>query len=69
MNLSLKNSILESCINPKNVCNCDNNGPVWTSDEGYITDKDVLPVTKLKFGDNGDESEMGFHTLEALECY
>jgi len=59
----------KSCVNPKNVCNCDNNGAVWTSDEGYITDKEVLPVTKLKFGDNGDASEIGFHTLDALECY
>ena len=56
-------------MNPINVCNCDNNGAVWTSDEGYITDKEVLPVTKLKFGDNGDASEIGFHTLDALECY
>ena len=60
---------LESCVKPAQTCNCDNNGLVWTSDEGYITDRKVLPVIKLKFGDNGDSSELGYHSLDALECF
>merc|ERR1712002_943226 len=62
-------SIEKSCANPKNTCNCDSNDLVWRSDEGYITDRTVLPVTKLKFGDNGDANEIAYHTLNALECY
>jgi len=62
-------SIDESCANPKHTCNCDSNDLVWRSDEGYITDRTVLPVTKLKFADSGDGGEVGYHTLGALECY
>lgn len=62
-------SIDKSCVKPAQTCNCDNNGLVWTSDEGYITDRKVLPVIKLKFGDNGDSGEVAYHVLGALECY
>ncbi|XP_006817817.1 uncharacterized protein LOC100377028 [Saccoglossus kowalevskii] len=49
-------------------CNCDNNDNKWRTDEGYLTDKTVLPVTALQFGDSGDNTEEGYHTLGPLTC-
>jgi len=42
--------------------------PAKLSDEGYITSKDVLPVTKLNFGRTLANSSFGIHTLGKLEC-
>ena len=39
-----------SCAGGKN-CNCDANDEVWREDSGYLTDKNTLPVTKLRLGD------------------
>ncbi|XP_070550924.1 uncharacterized protein [Ptychodera flava] len=57
-----------NCDNGVATCSCDNNDNVWRYDEGTITDKDYLPVTKLGFGDTGDSGESGYHTLGALYC-
>ena len=58
-----------SCADPKNGCNCDKNDNVWREDSGLLTDKKHLPVKQLRFGDNGDSSEQGYHTLGKLKCY
>ena len=58
-----------SCSNSGNKCNCDQNGSPETSDEGFLTYKDHLPVTELQFGDAGDSSERGWHTLGPLICW
>ena len=52
-------------------CNCDKNDPTWRQDSGYLTDKNTLPVTELRFGDTGDSSlgEKGYHTLGKLQCW
>ena len=49
-------------------CNCDKNDRVWREDSGYLTDKNTLPVTELRFGDTtgGDK---GYHTLGKLQCW
>ncbi|XP_066272301.1 neurexin-4-like [Branchiostoma lanceolatum] len=52
--------------NPR--CNCDVNDKRWRADEGYLTDKATLPVSRLNFGDTGHEWEQGYHTLGKLEC-
>ncbi|XP_039259674.2 neurexin-4-like isoform X1 [Styela clava] len=57
-----------TCVNNRYKCNCDNNGNVMTRDEGYLTDMAKLPVSKMSFGDAGDPSEYGWHTLGKLEC-
>ncbi|XP_039268365.2 EGF and laminin G domain-containing protein-like [Styela clava] len=57
-----------TCVNNQYKCNCDNNGNVMTQDEGYLTDMEKLPVSKMSFGDAGDPSEYGWHTLGKLEC-
>jgi len=50
-------------------CNCDgNDGSITTSDEGYLTQTDLLPVIKINFGDTGGSGEQGWHTLGPLEC-
>ena len=59
----------QTCHTPSRVCNCNSNDNVWRFDEGYLTDRNVLPVSKLYFGDTGDGSEAGFHTLGKLTCY
>ena len=50
-------------------CNCDVNDNTWREDSGYLTDKNTLPVTELKFGDTGDSNELGYHTLGKLRCW
>ena len=56
-----------SCAGGAN-CNCDKNDYTWREDSGYLTDKDTLPVTQLRFGDTGS-SEKGYHTLGKLQCW
>ena len=31
-------------------CNCDANLPIWAQDIGYITAKDLLPITQVFYG-------------------
>jgi hypothetical protein len=50
-------------------CNCDKNDFTWREDSGYLTDKNTLPVTELRFGDTGHSGEKGYHTLEKLRCW
>ena len=59
----------QTCHPPSRICNCYSNDNVWRSDEGYLTDVDVLPVSKLYFGDTGSHMEAGYHTLGKLTCY
>ena len=50
-------------------CNCDQNKNIWTEDSGYLTDKSTLPVSELRFGDTGSTGEIGYYTLEKLQCW
>ena len=51
-------------------CNCDRNDETWREDSGYLTDKNTLPVSELRFGDAGDPSyESGYHKLGKLRCW
>ncbi|CAB3998485.1 Hypothetical predicted protein [Paramuricea clavata] len=60
----------DSCAGGKE-CNCDKNDGTWREDSGYLTDKNTLPVTELRFGDTGhpDVGEEGYHTLGKLRCW
>ena len=51
------------------ICNCDSNDSKLQEDSGYLTDKNTLPVTQLRFGDTGDSNEYGYHTLGKLRCW
>ncbi|XP_078674647.1 uncharacterized protein LOC144912791 [Branchiostoma floridae x Branchiostoma belcheri] len=52
-------------------CNCDANDRTWREDFGFLSHKNDLPVTQLRFGDTGigHDSEEGYHTLGKLICY
>ncbi len=60
------------CVGGGN-CNCDKNDQAWREDSGYLTDKNTLPVSELRFGDTGDTQypwrEKGYHTLGKLRCW
>ncbi len=51
------------------ICNCDSNDDQLREDSGYLTDKNTLPVTQLRFGDTGESNEYGYHTLGKLRCW
>lgn len=60
----------ETCVNPNMSCNCDiNNEGEQTSDKGYLTIKDHLPIGKMFFGDTLQNGAKGFHTLGEFECF
>ena len=50
-------------------CNCNKNDATWREDSGYLTDKNTLPVTELRFGDTSGAGESGYHTLGKLRCW
>ena len=50
-------------------CNCDKNDYTWREDSGYLTDKNTLPVTELRFGDTNANNNIGYHTLGKLRCW
>ena len=52
------------------ACHCDSNDDSrWLQDAGYISDMDLLPVTRLQFGDTGSPGEEAYFTLGPLRCY
>ena len=57
-----------SCATSGHKCNCDTNDYTWREDSGYLTDKNTLPVTELRFGDTTG-IEAGYHTLGKLRCW
>ncbi|CAK8681317.1 unnamed protein product [Clavelina lepadiformis] len=57
-----------SCRETNRKCNCDSNKGPETSDEGFLTDKNTLPVMEVQIGDNGDNSEIAWHSLGPLIC-
>ncbi len=59
-----------SCAGGGTICNCDKNDQTWREDSGYLTDKNTLPVSEMRFGDADSPSyESGFHTLGKLRCW
>ncbi|EFX63162.1 hypothetical protein DAPPUDRAFT_17597, partial [Daphnia pulex] len=57
-----------NCVDPSVQCNCDSMAPVPLVDDGAITDKNVLPITRLNFGRTQLETSSGVHTLGRFEC-
>ena len=53
---------------PGGTAQCDINDDTWRQSGGTITAASALPVAQLHFGDTGDTSEEGFHTLGPLYC-
>ena len=63
------NTSPRSCVVQRYKCNCDINDNVWRVDEGYLTDKENLPIAEVRFGDAGDSTDnLGYHTVGPLIC-
>ncbi|XP_046640282.1 uncharacterized protein LOC124323313 [Daphnia pulicaria] len=60
--------ISKTCADPNENCNCDAAVPVNLIDEGEITSKESLPITRLNFGRTTPEASSGIHTLGKLKC-
>ena len=58
-----------TCADPTKYCNCKKNYAVWRSDEGLLTDKDSLPMSRLQFADTGQAFEQGYHTVGKFVCF
>lgn len=58
------------CIDPRKWCNCDSRSSEWKMDEGYLREKEHLPVAQLRFGDTGSltDDKKGEFTLGPLIC-
>merc|ERR1719446_408234 len=61
-----------SCSQPvfKSTCNCDAVSfvPLWSSDEGRVTNKDSLPVRSFVYGDFYDQRQEANITVGKLKC-
>ncbi len=62
--------ITNSCAEGGEKCNCDKNDGVWRKDEGYVTKKEILPLTGIAIGDTGNPSysERLLYTIGPLFC-
>ncbi|XP_071825425.1 contactin-associated protein-like 2 isoform X2 [Apostichopus japonicus] len=56
-----------TCSDPNKFCNCDADVSNGLIDEGTISDKDLLPVTRLQFGDVDQGNSASFR-LGKLRC-
>ncbi|XP_046459294.1 uncharacterized protein LOC124205820 [Daphnia pulex] len=57
-----------NCAVSSVMCNCDSLAQRQLSDKGVITDKNILPITRLHFGRTQSQSSSGIHTLGNLTC-
>lgn len=60
--------ITNTCAKSGTVCNCDDNISSWKHDEGYVTEKERLPLIEVRLGDNGNGGEMVIYKIGRLEC-
>ena len=51
------------------ICNCEKNDKVWRQDDGWLTDKEDLPVTAISVSDTGHNKEKARITLGPLTCW
>lgn len=58
------------CLDPSQKCNCDANENTWTSDIGYITNVDMLPISSFHYGplEEGLLGKKANFTIGSLEC-
>ncbi|XP_013412477.1 neurexin-4 [Lingula anatina] len=57
-----------NCVDGRSDCNCNKNDKVLREDEGYFTDKSLLPIEAFYNGDTGHAGEYGYYTIGPLEC-
>ena len=51
------------------ICNCEKNDNEWRQDDGWLIDKEDLPVTAISVRDTGDDNEEAKITLGPLTCW
>ena len=56
------------CITERVTCNCDQAAPQWLSDQGLLTDANVLPVRELSFGGLEFDGQEAQFQLGPLTC-
>ena len=50
------------------LCNCDANVPEWAADDGFITVKEILPLTEVFYGPLLYDIERANFTIGRLKC-
>ena len=58
----------DTCVQDSVKCNCDAGSELWSSDDGQLTDRRHLPVTKLNFGNLDAEGQEARFQLGPLYC-
>ncbi|XP_073522704.1 contactin-associated protein-like 5 isoform X2 [Phyllobates terribilis] len=59
----------ESCIDMRHYCNCDADRSDWTSDIGFLTFKEHLPVSQIVVTDTNRSGSEAAWKVGALRCY
>ncbi|XP_073417138.1 contactin-associated protein-like 5 isoform X2 [Dendrobates tinctorius] len=59
----------ESCIDMRHYCNCDADRSDWTSDIGFLTFKEHLPVSQIVITDTNRSGSEAAWKVGALRCY
>ncbi|XP_069586113.1 contactin-associated protein-like 5 [Ranitomeya imitator] len=59
----------ENCIDMRHYCNCDADRTDWTSDIGFLTFKDHLPVSQIVVTDTNRSGSEAAWKVGSLRCY
>ncbi|XP_071978133.1 contactin-associated protein-like 5 [Engystomops pustulosus] len=59
----------ESCIDMRHYCNCDADRSDWTSDIGFLTFKEHLPVSQIVITDTNRSGSEAAWKVGPLRCY
>ena len=61
--------VTKTCEISSKKCNCDGLRSYWLQDEGFVTDKNVLPLTGIAIGDTTSvDTEVLKYTIGPLRC-
>jgi len=62
--------VQNNCVIENTWCNCDGGLDAEVADSGWLTEKEYLPVRKLRFGDTGSllDDKRGKFSLGPLIC-
>ena len=53
---------------PQSLCNCDSDDGNWNVDDIVVTDKNMLPITRIQFAKLGQKSGNVLFTLSPVIC-
>ncbi|XP_041663114.1 contactin-associated protein-like 5 [Cheilinus undulatus] len=62
-------SFEETCIDPNYLCNCDADSPLWTTDSGFLTNKNHLPLSAMVIGDTHRVGSEAVFAVGPLRCH